>query len=198
MSAWVHRLAETSGLSELIRRYATDAEPDSRDRFGRLIYRVRHSPWFTPVLLLLSIVASGTGFYPLGPIILAATVLAPRRWLAVILATSIGALIGASSLALVIRILGGSPVDNYFPELRHGEIWQQSLVWINAYGSIALAALMASPLPQMPGMIVAALSDMGLPLIMLAVGIGKTAKYATYVLVIRWVMKEMAGREAVG
>ena len=147
---------------------------------------------------MLAVASAGTSLYPLGPIIVAATVMAPNRWLAVILASSCGAACGAGGLALVIRSFGGGLVDAWFPAVRHSRLWEQSAHWLAESGSLALAAILASPLPQMPALIVAALSDMPMASIAGAVFVGKTLKYALYVLSVLFILRAARRLAAAG
>ncbi|MFZ2267731.1 MAG: hypothetical protein WAV95_09150 [Azonexus sp.] len=186
----VHRLAVRSGLVRMVDYYLAGLQAESKLNAGsRLLFRIRHSAWFSLLVGGLAVVSAATSLYPFGPVIVAATVFAPNRWRAVIVASSLGAVIGATGFALFVQSVGPGLVDALFPALRASSIWEHSAYWINQHGSLALAAIAALPVPQMPAMILVALSEMGLPAIALALLVGKTLKYTVYVLGVLLVLR---------
>ena len=187
---WVHRLAVRSGLVRLVDFYLAGLNAERKLNAGsRLLFGIRHSAWYPLLVGGLAVISAATSLYPFGPIIVAATVFAPNRWRGVIVGAALGAVIGASAFALLVQSYGVGLVDRFFPLLRESAIWEHSAYWINHHGSLALAAIAALPVPQMPAMILAALSEMGLLSIALALLVGKTLKYTVYVLGVLLVLR---------
>jgi membrane protein YqaA with SNARE-associated domain len=187
---WVHRLAMRSGLIRLVDFYLAGLNAERKLNAGsRLLFGIRHSAWYPLLVGGLAVISAATSLYPFGPIIVAATVFAPNRWRGVIVGAALGAVIGASAFALLVQSYGVGLVDRFFPLLRESAIWEHSAYWINHHGSLALAAIAALPVPQMPAMILAALSEMGLLSIALALLVGKTLKYTVYVLGVLLVLR---------
>ena len=187
---WVHRLAMRSGLIRLVDFYLAGLNAERKLNAGsRLLFGIRHSAWYPLLVGGLAVISAATSLYPFGPIIVAATVFAPNRWRGVIVGAALGAVIGASAFALLVQSYGVGLVDRFFPLLRESAIWEHSAYWINHHGSLALAAIAALPVPQMPAMILAALSEMGLLSITLALLVGKTLKYTVYVLGVLLVLR---------
>lgn len=187
---WVHHLAARLGLVRLIGFYLSGLRAENKLNAGsRLLVVIRHSSWYPLLVGGLALISAATSLYPFGPVIVAATVFAPNRWRGVIVGASLGAVLGATGFALVVQTLGVELVDALFPALRQSVIWSHSLYWVEHHGALALAAIAALPVPQMPAMIVAALSGMGLPSIALALLLGKTAKYVVYVLGVLLVLR---------
>jgi hypothetical protein len=187
---WVHRLAVCSGLARLVDFYLAGLHAEQKLNSGsRLLFRIRHSPWYPLLVGGLAIISAATSLYPFGPVIVAATVFAPNRWRAVIVSASLGAVSGATVLALFVQSVGVGLVDVLFPVLRESAIWSDSAYWVNHHGSLALSVIAALPVPQMPAIILAALSEMGLFSIALALLVGKTLKYTVYVLGVLLVLR---------
>lgn len=187
---WVHRLAERSGLVRLVDFYLGGLRAERKLNAGsRLLFRIRHSAWYPLLVGGLAVISAATSLYPFGPVIVAATVFAPNRWRGVIVGASLGAVIGASAFALFVQNVGTGLIDALFPTLRESAIWAHSAFWIKQHGSLALAVIAALPVPQMPAMVLAALSEMGLFSIALALLVGKTLKYTLYVLGVLLVLR---------
>lgn len=187
---WVHRLAVRSGLVRLVEYYLAGLHAERKLNAGsRLLFRIRRSAVYPLLVGMLAVISAATSLYPFGPVIVAATVFAPNRWRGVIVGASLGAVIGATAFALLVQSFGIGLVDRLFPALRESAIWEHSAYWINHHGSLALAAIAALPVPQMPAMILAALSEMGLLSITLALLVGKTLKYTVYVLGVLLVLR---------
>lgn len=187
---WVHRLAVRSGLVRLVDFYLAGLQAGHKLNAGsRLLFRIRYSAWYPLLVGGLAVISAATSLYPFGPVIVAATVFAPNRWRGVIVGASLGAVIGASAFALFVQGVGGGLIDSQFPALRETAIWEHSAYWIKQHGSLALAAIAALPVPQMPAMILAALSEMGLFSIALALLVGKTLKYTVYVFGVLLVLR---------
>lgn len=187
---WVHRLAVRCGLVRLVDFYLAGLHAEQKLNAGsRLLFRIRHSAWYPLLVGGLAVVSAATSLYPFGPVIVAATVFAPNRWRATIVGATLGAVIGATGLALFVQSVGLGLVDALFPALRESTIWAHSAYWIEHHGSFALVAIAALPVPQMPAIILAALSEMGLFSIALALLVGKTLKYTVYVLGVLLVLR---------
>ena len=187
---WGHRLAERSGLVQLVAYYSASLHSEQKLSAGsRLLFRIRHGAAYPLLVALLAVLSAGTSLYPFGPVIVAATVFAPQRWLGVIVGATLGAACGATGLSFFVRLLGIGLVDTYFPEVRQSTMWSHSEYWIGQHGGLAIAAIAALPVPQMPALILAALSEMSLVTLALAMLAGKLVKYSLYVGGVRIVLR---------
>ena len=179
---WVHRLAERSGLVQMVNFYTASLHSEKKLNAGsRLLFRIRHGRVYPLLVALLAVLSAGTSLYPFGPVIVAATVFAPQRWLGVIVGATLGAVGGATGLTYLIRQLGNGLLDAYFPGIRQSAMWSHSEYWIGQHGELAIAAIAALPVPQMPALVLAALGEMSLATLALALLIGKLVKYSVYV-----------------
>lgn len=182
---WLHRLAEWSGIAALVHYFHRQHDGH---RLGKFLYRVRHAPSYPVAVALLAMISAGTGLYPFGPVIVAATVFAPDRWRTIYLGASLGAAVGGALCAVVVETAGIQMVDSVFPEIRHHAYWERSAYWIGEHGALALAAIAALPVPQMPALIVSALGELNPVAIGGALFIGKLIKYGLYVGAVRLVL----------
>lgn len=188
----LHRLAERSGLAALLRRYAASLQAGHKlDAGSRLLFRIRHSSAYPLCVGLLAALSAGTSLYPFGPVIVAATVFAPNRWRGIIVGAALGAVTGATGLTLAVRGLGVELVDAWFPAVRQSGLWAHSADWIDRHGSLALGAIAALPVPQLPAIVLAGLSDMSLGAVVGALLLGKLVKYGVYVLAVVFVLRGM-------
>lgn len=132
---WGHRLAERSGLVQLVAYYTASLHAEKKLNAGsRLLFRIRHGAAYPLLVALLAVLSAGTSLYPFGPVIVAATVFAPQRWLGVIGGATLGAVCGATGLTLFFRLLGNGLLDAYFPEVRQSAMWSHSEYWIGQHG----------------------------------------------------------------
>jgi hypothetical protein len=122
---------------------------------------------------VLALISAGTALYPFGPVPVAAVVIAPERWRSTYFAACLGAATGATLLALTIQSVGGHLVAEYFPRLEHSDQWTRAEQWIEIHGAVALAAIAAMPVPQMPPLLILALANTHPLLIGLAIVVGK-------------------------
>jgi membrane protein YqaA with SNARE-associated domain len=161
----------------------------------RILEGAQRSRSYPIVVGLLAAISAGSGLYPFGPVLIAAIVIAPRRWLWVYLASCIGAVVGVLVLAGMVELYGISVVDSMFPGLEHRSDWLRYTHWISHYGWVALMAFAALPIPQMPVLLLSALSHINLILIAVAVLIGKLIKYGIYVVVTLAALKGIEARK---
>jgi len=183
---WLAAFLDRSGLRTLVERYHREHEHQAsalpRRNWRGFLHSMRLSPAYPALVGVLALISAGTGLYPFGPVLVAAVVIAPERWRSTYLAACVGAATGATLLALTIQFVGGHLVTEYFPGLEHSEQWTRAEQWIKAYGAVALAAIAAMPVPQMPALLILALANTHPLLIGLAIVVGKLCKYGAYAL----------------
>lgn len=188
----LHRLAERSGLAAMVNYYAASLHAEHKlDPGSRWLFRIRHSPFYPLTVAVLAIVSAGTSLYPFGPVIVAATVFAPNRWRGIVVGAVVGATLGATGLTVAFRLLGSDLLDVWFPALRDNPLWAHSAYWIDRHGALALGAIAALPVPQLPAIALAGLSDLSLAAVAAALVVGKTVKYAIYVLAVVGLLQGM-------
>lgn len=188
----LHRLAERSGLAAMVRRYLAGLQAGRRlDPGSRLLLRIRHSPAYPLGVGVLAVISAGTSLYPFGPVIVAATVFAPGRWRAIVVAAALGATLGATGLTLTVRGLGLELAEAWFPAVRDSGLGERSAYWLARHGGLALGAIAALPVPQLPAIVLAGLSDMHPGTVALALLLGKLVKYVIYVRAVVLLLRGM-------
>jgi membrane protein YqaA with SNARE-associated domain len=123
-------------------------------------------------------------------VLIPAILLAPRRWLSIGVLCGIASGCAAAVLVEIFQYLGSAFVLARYPELLQLDGWQGASDWLQNYGLIAMLIIAASPMPQTPALFFCALAGVSTPGILIAVGIGKTAKY----LFLSWVTARYPGR----
>jgi membrane protein YqaA with SNARE-associated domain len=176
---------------------ATPSEPKQEESrwWMRILTGVQHSRIYPVVVSLLAAVSAGTGLYPFGPVLTAAIVIAPRRWRQIYIASCLGATAGVLVFAWTVEFYGLPVVDSMFPGIQQRSDWLRYTHWISRYGWIALLVFAALPAPQMPVLLLSALSQMGLAKIAAAVFIGKLIKYGIYGVVVLAALKVVQTRK---
>jgi membrane protein YqaA with SNARE-associated domain len=137
-------------------------------------------PVFWGICMALAMTGTLSATYPVTAVVVAATLLAPRRWPLVATATALGSALGATLLVALCHHLGWSQMYQHFPELARNTRWIEVMAWTSRYGLPALFVIALSPLPQTPALIFAGIvrhDDLDVFIVMLA---GKLVKYGSY------------------
>lgn len=128
------------------------------------------------VCVMLALICSICAF-PVIPIIVSACLISPRRWRSISFSIAFGCALGATILVTLFHFFGWALIYRYFPEFLGHPAWQNIVNWVSNYGTLGLLAIAASPLPEMPALIVLGVARPDTVLIFLAVLTGKTIKY---------------------
>jgi len=187
-----------TGLHSLVERHHHEREQHQAQTHARpratwrtVLHRLRLSFAYPVLAAVLALVSGATGFPPYGPVLVVAVVFAPERWRSTYLAACLGTATGAMLLALTIESVGGHFVAQYIPGLQQSMEWTLLEQWVSAYGSLALFAIAALPLPEIPPLVILALAKTPLPEIWLAVFFGRLCKYGIYIAGIRLILKAL-------
>jgi membrane protein YqaA with SNARE-associated domain len=106
--------------------------------------------------------------------------MARRRWGAIAVGASLGAALGAALLYLVFHHLGWARLFDAYPDVVRSTAWSDATRWLSAYGVVALLVIAATPLPLTPALMFAGISRLPIIEVVLALWIGKLAKYLVY------------------
>jgi membrane protein YqaA with SNARE-associated domain len=117
---------------------------------------------------------------PFASILIAAVLVRRERWISIVLLASLGSSTGGVVLYLVFYHLAWNQITEFFPSLAGSQAWSDATRWVSTYGTWALLAFAASPLPQMPALIFTAITRLPLLEVYLALLVGKLMKYAVY------------------
>lgn len=161
----------------------------------RILVAVQRSRSYPIVVGILAAVSAGTGLYPFGPVLAAAIVIAPQRWWKIYLASCLGATLGVLVFAGMVEFYGPPLVESMFPGIEQRTDWLRYTHWISRYGWIALLTFAALPVPQMPVLLLSALSHISLTKIAVAILIGKLVKYGIYGIMVLAALKGIQARK---
>jgi membrane protein YqaA with SNARE-associated domain len=163
-------------LSKSINAAKSQKPPGFEGLSQRLIRQAASGHWFLVVCGTLALVCSLCAF-PVIPIIVSACLISPRRWRSITLSIAFGCALGAAILVTLFHFFGWALIYKYFPEFLNHPAWQNILNWVAHYGGIGLLAIAASPLPEMPALIILGVSKPDTVVVFFAVLTGKVFKY---------------------
>jgi membrane protein YqaA with SNARE-associated domain len=137
-------------------------------------------PWYLPLIALLGGLDLFILIVPTDGLLISYVMLRPKHWVRAFIALSIGCTLGAWALAFLIQ--SGSSFFDY--QSLHHRIGADTWMWIDNFvdnrGALALGILALLPLPQFPGIVVAALAELPLTEIFFAVLAGRVIKFAVF------------------
>ena len=133
--------------------------------------------WYPILLGLLAFIYHFALIIPVDILYVSSTLIAPRRWISMGLATVIGFTAGATTFAYLVGIYGTSLVEKIIPGILTSPMWAQSEVWMHRYGPFAVGGLSLVPLSLHPLVALAGMDHMPLLLIALSIFTGRFIKY---------------------
>jgi membrane protein YqaA with SNARE-associated domain len=133
---------------------------------------------------------------PFGSILGVAVLIAPRRWKAIAVLSSLGSSLGAVVIYLGFHHLGWAQFIEAYPDVAASKAWRDGTRWVSANGVYAIFAIAALPLPQTPALMFAGITRLPVAEVWLAVLLGKLFKYGVYAALVasfpRYFMKRYA------
>lgn len=146
----------------------------------RTLLRRADSRAFPVVVGAVAVAATLSMSVPFATLLVAAVVMAPRRWGAIAVWASLGAALGAALLYLAFHHLGWVRLFAAYPDVVRSSAWADATRWLSVYGVTALLVIAATPLPLTPALMFAGISRLPIAEVVLALWIGKLAKYVVY------------------
>lgn len=146
----------------------------------RTLLRRADSRAFPAVVGIVAFAATLSMSVSFATLLVAAVLMAPRRWVAIALWSSLGAAVGAAMLYLAFHHLGWARLFAAYPDVVRSSAWSDATRWLSAYGVAALFVIAATPLPLTPALMFAGISRLPIAEVVLALSIGKLAKYLLY------------------
>ena len=146
----------------------------------RALLRRADTRAFPLVVAAVAVAATLSMSVPFAGLLVAAVLMAPRRWLSIAFGSSLGAALGASILYLVFHHLGWARLFAAYPDVVRSVAWKDAAMWLGAYGVVSLLVLAALPLPLTPALMFAAIARLPVAEVVVALWIGKLTKYLVY------------------
>jgi uncharacterized membrane protein YdjX (TVP38/TMEM64 family) len=160
----------------------------------RTLVRCADTRSFPVVVAAVAFAATLSMSVPFATLLVAAVLMAPRRWFAISLWSSLGAALGAALLYLVFHHLGWANLFAAYPEVVRSAAWRDASRWLDRYGVVALLVIAATPLPLTPALMFAAISRLPVAEVVVALWMGKLVKYVVYgwlasAFPVRWITR---------
>ncbi|MFO1151026.1 MAG: hypothetical protein U1E62_21840 [Alsobacter sp.] len=110
------------------------------------------------------------------------TLFASRRWLSIAVSAAMGAAIASLGLYLAFHHFGWVLLLRYYPDLVSTKVWSDVTRWLSTYGTAALFAIMALPVPvpKLPALAFAGIYRLPIMDVFFAILSGKLIKYTVY------------------
>jgi membrane protein YqaA with SNARE-associated domain len=134
--------------------------------------------WYPPLIGLLAALDSLVMIIPTDGILIASTMIIPRRWFINAVFVTIGSTIGALVLCAIVENHGLPFILKYYPTINESATWAWTERVFEQYGLLLVFAIGASPLMQHPVVILAGLADTRLLPLAAAIFLGRSIKYA--------------------
>lgn len=115
--------------------------------------------WYPPLILLLSALDNLIIIIPNDGILVASSMLVPKRWAIFALSISIGSTLGAVLLSVVVEHQGLPWVQEFFPGIDKSQMWIWTEEFFDRYGLYVVFFIGVSPLMQQPVIILSALAN---------------------------------------
>ncbi|MFP5386204.1 MAG: hypothetical protein ACLGHN_09005 [Bacteriovoracia bacterium] len=133
--------------------------------------------WYPPLIGLLAALDNLIVVIPNDGILIASSILVPKRWAIFAICVSIGSTIGALALGLLVEHQGLPWVLEFYPGINTTEIWSWTDKFFLKYGLLLVFAIGVSPLMQQPVIILAALANTPLLDLATAIFAGRFIKF---------------------
>lgn len=133
--------------------------------------------WYPPIVGVLACIDNLLVLIPTDGILISSTMLTPRRWFFLGLATAIGSTVGAGILAFVVEAHGLPLVLEWYPGIEQTQAWQVTNNFFDQYGLLVVFAIAATPFFQQPSIIIASLAATPLPSLIGTIFLGRALKF---------------------
>lgn len=150
------------------------------DRIRSYVTRLENfadRPWYPPLIGLLAALDNIVIVIPNDGILVASSMLIPKRWPIFAICVAIGSTIGAMILSTLVQFHGLPWILEYYPGINETEIWNWTEKFFDQYGLLLVFAIGASPIMQQPVVILAALANTSQWSLALAIFAGRMLKF---------------------
>jgi membrane protein YqaA with SNARE-associated domain len=147
----------------------------------RTLLRRADRPAFPAVVGAVAVAATVSMSVPFSTLLVAAVLMARRRWIAIAVpGPSLGAALGAALLYLVFHHLGWARLFDAYPDVVRSIRLERRHPLVVHLRRPGPACHRATPLPLTPALMFAGISRLPIAEVVLALWIGKLAKYLVY------------------
>lgn len=147
------------------------------------LQRFANRPWYPALVGLLAALDNLILVIPNDGILISSSILTPRRWLELTLWTSLGSALGALLLCLIVQTFGMDLILSFFPHVQESASWLWTVKFFDLYGLWLVFFVAVTPIAQQPAVILATLSGLPLPSLLITIFIGRFIKF----MIMSWV-----------
>lgn len=115
--------------------------------------------WYPPLIAFLSAIDNFIVIIPNDGILIASSMLVPRRWALLAISIAIGSTSGALLLSALVELQGLPWILDFYPGINQTQMWIWSENFFKNYGLIVVFIIGATPIIQQPIIILAALAQ---------------------------------------
>jgi membrane protein YqaA with SNARE-associated domain len=133
--------------------------------------------WYPALIGFLAALDCFVIVIPNDGILIASSMLIPRRWALYGFSISVGSTIGALALSFLVKTMGLPWILEFYPTINQNEIWFMTEKFFQEYGLIVVFAVGASPFMQQPVIILAGLANISLTSLTLMFFAGRFLKF---------------------
>jgi membrane protein YqaA with SNARE-associated domain len=133
--------------------------------------------WYAPLIGILAALDNIIIIIPNDGILIASSMIAPKRWSIFAISVAIGSTVGAIALCLILKSQGLPWILNLYPGLDQSQAWILTERFFDQYGLIVVFIIGLSPLMQQPVVILAALAHTQLYALAAVIFAGRFIKY---------------------
>jgi membrane protein YqaA with SNARE-associated domain len=152
--------------------------------------------WWTGGILFLDF------FVPILPgasLVVASSLMQPRKWIVFAIMMTLGATAGSFVTSFLFQLFGDQLLEILFPGITASSGWDGATSLVRDYGVFALFVMACVPVPIRTLTVVAAISGIGWPIILIATLLGRSICFGTlsylasrapqYMLRLKWVQR---------
>ncbi len=133
--------------------------------------------WYAPLIGILAALDNFIIIIPNDGILVASSMLIPKRWVLFAVSITIGSTIGAMALSYAVKA-GGLPwVLHYYPDIDNSFMWTWTSNFFDKYGLLVVFAVALSPIMQQPVIILSALAKTPYLELAIVIFVGRLIKF---------------------
>jgi len=133
--------------------------------------------WYAPLIGLLAALDAFILVIPTDGLMIGAVLLCSRRWAQTFIWVALGSTIGAVLFAAIVQREGLPYLLQYLPSIEQNSVWIWSEQFMQKHGLWTVFLVALSPLVQHPAVALAALAELPISNIAVAVFLGRVLKY---------------------
>ncbi len=134
--------------------------------------------WYPPLIGLLAALDNLIIIIPNDGLLIASSMLIPKRWAIFAISVTIGSTVGAIALSSVIEMQGLPWVLEFFPGIDKSQMWTWTESFFNKYGLIVVFVIGLSPIMHQPAIILSTLAETPVSHLAAVIFAGRFIKFA--------------------